>query len=502
VPSVRWRRRGNAGVILDLDKVNVSSRSLPSEVIACSETQERYAMVVPASVSPEILKIYNEHYELPGIYAGAGAYVIGCVRTDEQFRLIHKGAAVCDADVHAITTGIEYERKSKKRQRRKLSPLSSQDDFRSAGPEPGEILLAMLSRDNIANKELIYHHYDTEVQGRAVLRPGEADACVQVFVPGYCIGVAASIGGNSRLSSVDPRLGGQWAVIEAVRNVVCVGALPLALTDCLNYGDPEDPEVFWEFSEGVRGIGEACSRLGLSEEIKEGIPVISGNVSFYNQSEKGDPIASTPIVACAGRVKDISATRGMGFKKFGSRIILVGSLHPNIGGSEFEMLDGDADDPAGSSARGARENMPPVPDFDREKAALQAVLEGFENSLLLAAHDISLGGPLVALSEMILASPEHAVGCDLDLSGIEESARLPVNYLFSEFGGILVEAEEESYERFRRLLDKTGALWFDLGATSSNPGMRVGLSSGGFSLSAGELSEAKKGRIGRIFGLE
>ena len=218
------------------------------------------------------------------------------------------------------------------------------------------------------------------MQGLAVLRPGEADAAVAVVLPGETVGVAASVGGSPGIGLVEPYLGGAWAVVEAVRNVACVGGPPLAITDCLNYGDPEDPEVFWEFSEGVRGVGDACKGLRVAGDRSQSIPVIAGNVSFYNQSGNGRPIAPSPIVACAGRVEDASVSSSLGFKQPGSYIVLLGQLHDRIGGSEYakRFLAG------GHFA-------PPRPDFERESAMISALIEGIENRFILAAHDISHG---------------------------------------------------------------------------------------------------------------
>ena len=369
---------GGVGITIDLDQVNVALPDLPAQVVACSETQERYAFVVPAGFTADVLRIYNEDFELPGLYRGAGAFLIGRVTNDRRFKISSAGRLVCDADVDAITTGIVYEREKKKRVRARQLP-----GRRVAGLE--DTLLSLLSAYNISDKSKVFKHYDTEVQGRAVLRAGEADAAVCLLLPGDPVAVATACGGNSRLAALDPYLGGVWAVIEAARNVVCVGARPLAVTDCLNYGDPEDPGVFWEFSEGVRGISDACRGL-IIDPADSGslLPVVSGNASFYNQSETGEPIAPTPIVACAGRVDDASVCRDIGFKKDDSKLVLLGKLHTCMGGSEYETLFGGPDD-----------SPPPKPDLDQENAIQHAVIEGIRSNAILAAHDISHGGLLV-----------------------------------------------------------------------------------------------------------
>ncbi|NIM20340.1 MAG: phosphoribosylformylglycinamidine synthase subunit PurL [Candidatus Latescibacteria bacterium] len=474
---------GGVGAFVDFDKVNCAIDNMRAEVIACSETQERYAMIVPTGFSADVLRIYNEDFELPGLYRGAGAFVIGRITKDKRFKISHNGRLVCDADVDAITTGIQYDRAAA---RKKPAPRGVPKD-----PEPGirEALLALLASYNISDKSKIYKHYDTEVQGRAVLRPGEADASVSLFLPGEPVGVAAACGGNSRLAAVDPYFGGVWAVIEAARNVACVGGQPLAITDCLNYGDPEDPGVFWEFSEGVRGIGDACRELAISEDKGVPLPVISGNVSFYNQSEKGEPIAPSPIVACAGRVGDVSVCRGMGFKENDSVIVLLGDFHASIGGSEYEALFGIAG-----------ESLPPAPDYDMERALHGALVEGIQRMLVLSAHDISHGGLVVTVSEMMQGSDPFTVGCVLSLESGFPGDAPEAHYLFSEYGGVVVEVPGRCWEEYRRVLERHGSTWFEIGQTNRSGGIEVRLPEGKIVLSADEMIRASKGKCERLFG--
>ncbi|HXV12693.1 MAG TPA: phosphoribosylformylglycinamidine synthase subunit PurL, partial [Candidatus Krumholzibacteria bacterium] len=321
------------GAKIDLDKVNKAFANLLPEVIACSETQERFAIAVPSRVSRDVVRIFNERFEMPHLYTGAGAVIIGRVTTDGRFQITHGGRTVCDAAMDVITTGIAYKREQKKRQRKLAIPPSA--------PKANvrESLLALLGSVNISDKAAIFQHYDCEVQGHAVLRPGEADAAVEMFVPGANVALVASVGSHSRIGLIDPYAGGAWSVFEATRNAACVGALPLCITDCLNFGDPEDPGVFHEFVESVRGIGDACRALTLFGD-NSPLPVLSGNVSLYNQSEKGSAIAPTPIVACAARLDDASRARGFGLKQVGSRLLLLGKLHEDLGGSEYERWFG------------------------------------------------------------------------------------------------------------------------------------------------------------------
>lgn len=444
---------GGVGAVVDLDRVKVSMSNLSGQVIACSETQERYAMFTPRDFTDVVCRIYNEEFELPHLYPEAGAYVIGQAGSDKQFRLMFRERVVCDAHVDAITTGIEYKRETRERK----PPETISLDNASKIPSLEDALLRLLSTYNIADKSVLFKHYDSEVQGRAVLRPGEADAAVAMFLPGETVAVAAGIGGNSSVAQADPYFGGVWAVVEAVRNVSCVGATALAMTDCLNYGDPEDHEVFWDFAEGVRGIGDACRAIRIYDDPDQGIPIVSGNVSFYNQSGNGLPIAPTPIVSCAGRVDDASKARGMGFKKSGSRIVLLGVLHNRLGGSEY-----------------AKQFFPdrnfevPVPDFDNESALIRTLRYGFESGEILSAHDISHGGVLVTIAEMMVMSAPALVGCRFAPDALPD--REPAaSYLFSEYGGVVVEVDSSKWPEFEKRLGETKVVWTALGETTESP---------------------------------
>jgi phosphoribosylformylglycinamidine synthase len=315
-----------------------------------------------------------------------------------------------------------------------------------------------------------------------VLRPGEADAAVAVVLPGESVGVVAGIGGNPRIGPVDPYLGGVWAVVEAIRNVACVGGTPLAITDCLNYGDPEDPEVFWEFSEGVRGVGDACKGLRVAGDGGQPIPVISGNVSFYNQSGSGRPIAPSPIVACAGRVGDASVSRGLGFKQPGSHIVLLGLVHGRIGGSEYAHR---------FAAGGTFE--PPSVDFTRESAMIRTLIEGVEKRFVLAAHDISHGGLAVAVAEMVIESAPLDIGCDIELNGRTANDSPPAHRLFSEYGGVIVEVQADLWDRLRERLERVGVNWTALGRTHDRPVLGVRVAGESFEVPIEVLRSAHRG---------
>ncbi|HEU4930245.1 MAG TPA: phosphoribosylformylglycinamidine synthase subunit PurL [Candidatus Krumholzibacteria bacterium] len=458
------------GAKIDLDKVNKAFSNLLPEVIACSETQERFAIAVPSRVSRDIVRIFNQKFEMPHLYTGAGAVVIGRVTNDGRFQITHGGRVVCDAAMDVITSGIAYRREQSERRRTIVAPERKSEDAKGA-------LLALLGSVNISDKSPIYQHYDQEVQGHAVIRPGEADAAVEMFVPGANVALVASIGSHSRIGLVDPYAGGAWSVFEATRNVACVGALPLCITDCLNFGDPEDPGVFYEFVESVRGIGDACRALTLFGD-NSPLPVISGNVSLYNQSEKGGAIAPTPIVACAARLDDASCARGFALKQAGSRLVLLGKLHDDLGGSEYERLFGNH----------GHANAP-QPDFAFEKKLVQLLVAAFAKRLVLAAHDVALGGLLVTLAEMVIASSPFDVGAKIELTG----ASSPM--LFSEMGGVIAEVGEASWDEFAALATEHGVAVLEIGRTTAEAGLSL---AGEFTVSIDDLRAAHAGRIAEI----
>ncbi|MFH1755563.1 MAG: phosphoribosylformylglycinamidine synthase subunit PurL [Candidatus Latescibacterota bacterium] len=474
---------GGVGIHIDLKKVNRAFAEMPAEVIACSETQERYAMVVPGEFTRDVLRIYNENFELPHLYRGAGAFHIGHVTDDKRFKVSLDGQLVCDADVDAITTGILCDRVASKEAMKTPRPLP-----KATQPGIKEALLALLTTYNISDKSKIFTHYDTEVQGRAVLRPGEADAAVSILLPGEAVGLAAACGGSSRIAARNPYLGGMWAVIEAARNVACVGAEALAVTDCLNYGDPEDQGVFWQFTEGVRGIGDACRSLG-SQEAGEPLPVISGNVSFYNQSETGEPIAPSPIVACAGRVDDVAVCRSMGFKKKDSVIALLGRMHASMGGSEYAAQFGCPHD-----------SPPPEPELLEESALQRLLVDGIRRGAIVSAHDISHGGTLVTVCEMMLCSTPSVVGCALSFDGEFDADTPLAHYLFSEYGGVVVEVVGHAWNEFANRLQQAGVGVSKIGRTCGDAKMQIRVKDKTIELSFDEIAAAYSGKCHQLFG--
>ena len=431
------------GVRVDLSKVPVAEKGLLPEVIACSETQERYCFVVPRGLSDEVVRIFNEDFELPELCHGAQAAVIGEVIDEPRYVLLHEGNVVCDASSEQITTGIAYDRRARPRVR-DLEEGSVPSDL-----DVGGALEALVGSPNIACREHVFRHYDSEVKGRTAVRPGEADAGVIVPVPGEDFGVAVSVDGNPFLAALDPYEAGAAAVAEAVRNVAAVGAVPVALTDCLNFGDPEVPEVFDDFVEVVRGVGDAARGIG-TKDSEDPIPIVSGNVSFYNQSAAGNAIRPSPIVCCAGFLEHAASHLTAGLQRSGNVLYLVGRRWGGLGGSAFLRV-----------VRGETGRTAPRVRFDEERAMVAAVTDLADAGALASCHDISEGGALTALAEMLLLAPrDRRLGVAVDLAEQDlPDAAAACRFLFCENGGFLAEVAPEREAEARGVLEARGA-WF------------------------------------------
>ncbi len=464
------------GVRIDLSSVVVAEQDMPPEVVACSETQERYALVVPRSFTPEVLEVFNEEYELPELCHGAKAAVIGHVIPEPRFVLEHDGEIVCDASTEAITAGVSYDREARERSRTD-APVSVPADVDIASA----ILDVVYSR-NVASREHVYRHYDSEVKGNTVVRPGEADACVVAPIEGCSAGVAVAADGNPFLGAVDPYTCGAAAVAEAVRNVASVGAVPVALTDCLNFGSPEVPEVFHDFVQAVRGIGDAARGIGMKNS-GEPIPVVSGNVSFYNQSSTGSAILPTPVVCCVGYMHDAGLAVTLGLKAPGDALYVVGTRYGELGASEFAR-----------SVLGQSGSDVPRVRFDEERAACAAVTDLVDRGLLCACHDISEGGLVTAVVEMMLtAAPDAAPGARLvhQARDGEVDTATACRFLFCENGGYVLEVRPGDEGAVRAVLEKRGVWHARVGETTSEGSLGIeGLGHGRVSVGRAELSSA------------
>lgn len=473
---------GGFGVRIDLDRVNLAAGNYTPAVVSCSETQERYCLAVPADIVDEVLSIYNDDFELPHLYYGACAVVIGEVTNDGIYRIESGGELACDTPVEVITTGISYDRE------RRPKRLLFEEPVMEGGRSLHDDFLSMLSSPNIASKNYVYRRYDSEVQGRAVLRPGEADAGVIAPLPGRPVGLAFSVDGNPYYGMLDPYQGGALAVCEAARNVAAVGAAPWTMTDCLNYGNPEIPEAFWEFSEGVRGIGDACRGIGLITHDGHPIPIVSGNVSFYNKDESGKAIPPSPVIACVGVADDYSKCRSIAWKEEGDTVYLIGERLDELGGGAYYR-----------TVCGSLGANVPEADFIRERRQIRTVVEMHALGWVRACHDIGEGGLLTSLAEMTMGEGGGGMlGFTLDLDEIPTD--LPAEkVLFSETGGFVVEVPSGLEREILALCTRHRVRLFKLGRLVS--GGRLEVLAGGDRLAVWKIDELAGAFLGGCRGI-
>jgi phosphoribosylformylglycinamidine synthase len=280
--------------------------------------------------------------------------------------------------------------------------------------DPAWTLERLLSAPTIASKAWAYRQYDSTVRTNTVIGPG-GDAAV-LRVRGTNKAIAVKTDCNGRYVYLDPRVGGRIAVAEAARNVACTGARPMAITNCLNFGNPTRPEVFFQFKEAVAGMGEACRALGT--------PVTGGNVSLYNESPSG-AVYPTPVIGMVGLIDDLSHITRATFQRDSAAILLLGDLGGELGGSEYL-----------ATIHGTVIGAPPRCDVEREKAVIDVLLEAIRSGAVSSAHDCSDGGIAVALAECCIANPEHESGAEIDLSSYSDLSNRAI--LFGESLGRVV----------------------------------------------------------------
>jgi len=385
--SVEMAGRGGTGIALDLDKVPLREEGMTPYDILLSESQERMLIVAKQGAEETVRALFAK-WDLD-------AAVIGRVTDDGKLRIQWRGKEVAALPVEPLAHGAPvYERPA--------APPTDLDEIQrldlEALPPPGDYnqtLLKLLDSPNIGSKAWIYGQYDYLVRGNTVVRPG-SDAAV-VRIKGTRKAVAMSVDCNSRYCLLDPYVGAMIAVVEGARNVVCAGARPLAITDCLNFGNPEKPEVMWQFQSAIEGIRDACLALD--------VPVISGNVSFYNETN-GRSIAPTPTIGTVGLLDDVAKHTTQWFKTEGDIVALLGVTREEVGGSEYMAL-------AHGQVRGA----PPWIDLDVERRVQQLCREAIGEDLVRSAHDIAEGGLAVALAECCVTAPGAGLGAVLQLEG-------------------------------------------------------------------------------------
>jgi phosphoribosylformylglycinamidine (FGAM) synthase-like enzyme len=450
--------RGDTGIEIDLSLVPQREAGMTAYEMLLSESQERMLLVAHKGREREAADIFRK-WDLDAV-------VIGEVRDDNRMRVTHNGEIVCDVPVKALTDEAPvYQRPMKEVSSLEFRVSSSSGETsaateKSAHPQSeaktnlkletgnsklNEALLKLLASPNLASKEWVYRQYDHMVRTNTAVLPGADAAVVRIKETRKALAIA--LDGNGRYCAANPREGAKLIVAEAARNVVCVGAQPIAITNCLNFASPERPEVMWAFSEVIDGIAEACKAFDT--------PVISGNVSFYNETE-GRGILPTPVIGMVGLIDDVRKAIQPGFKNVGDCIALLGATRDDLSISEYAAVI----ETSGNDGR------VPVLDLKAELAVQTACLRAAAAGLLRSAHDCSDGGLAVALAECCFSSlNRRSVGAKIDLTGDYNV----VTRLFSETPSrIIISFDQSALGSVKEIVAAAGCPMILLGNVGSD----------------------------------
>ena len=411
--SAEMASEGNSGMDLDLDLVPQREPGMSAYEIMLSESQERMLLCVKKGHEEDVKKIFD-YYDLEVV-------TIGRITEGHQYVLHHDGQVVCDIPVSTLTDDVlEVESEEKKPQR--LIDAEKAANWVPEIDDAATVYQELLTQPTIADKSWITRQYDSQVRTSTVVGPG-SDAGV-IRVRGTKKALSMTTDGNGRLVYLNPYVGGKIALVEAASNIIASGALPLAITDCLNYGDPTDPEIFWELHHSIEGMAEACRVFDT--------PVISGNVSLYNENN-GSAIYPTPMVGMVGLIKDAKYVIPSRVQQAGDKLYLVGKTGDDYAGSELQkMMTGEI---AGTLA-----------DFDLEHVHdyLSRLLKAEQSGLVASAHDLSEGGLAVAAAETVFKTE---LGLNADFRALDKKQ------FFSETPGrMLVSVAPENAAAFEEIM--------------------------------------------------
>ncbi|HWO76510.1 MAG TPA: phosphoribosylformylglycinamidine synthase subunit PurL [Bacillus sp. (in: firmicutes)] len=415
--SAEMASKAGSGIEMNLDLVPQREKGMTAYEMMLSESQERMLIVVKKGREQEIVDLFSK-YDLEAV-------AVGHVTDDKRLRLIHKGEVVADVPVDALAEDAPVYHKPS-REPEYFHQFQAMDDWIPQVENYGETLLQLLKQPTIASKEWVYNQYDYMVRTNTVVAPG-SDAAV-VRIRGTRKALAMTTDCNSRYLYLDPETGGKIAVAEAARNIVASGGQPLALTDCLNFGNPEKPEIFWQLEKAVDGMSEACRVLQT--------PVIGGNVSLYNETN-GTAVYPTPVVGMVGLIEDLDHITTQHFKAAGDLIYLLGESKPEFGGSELQKL-----------LSGKIFGKAPELNLKVEEKNQKQVLEAIRAGLVESAHDLAEGGLSVALAESLIGS--KGLGAEVKMNGDI------VSTLFGESQSrFLLTVKKENQSAFENLVEAT-----------------------------------------------
>ncbi|AVK86281.1 phosphoribosylformylglycinamidine synthase subunit PurL [Lysinibacillus sp. B2A1] len=409
--SAEMASKAGSGVEMNLDLVPQRETGMTAYEMMLSESQERMLLVVTKGREDEIKAIFDK-YDLDAV-------AIGRVTDDKMLRLLHNGEVVAEVPADALAEDAPVYHKPSA-EPAYYAEFQAMENTEPAVTDYKETLNALLQAPTIASKEWVYDQYDYQVRTSTVVTPG-SDAAV-IRVRGTNKGLAMTTDCNSRYIYLDPEVGGAIAVAEAARNIVATGGTPLAITDCLNFGNPEKPDIFWQIEKSADGISAACTALNA--------PVIGGNVSLYNE-RSGEAVYPTPTIGMVGLIEDLAHVTTQEVKAAGDVVFVIGETNTEFGGSELQKL----------LNNGVISGKAPAIDLEVEAARQQALLKAIKAGLVQSAHDVAEGGLAVAIAETTFSA--NGLGVDVTLTGSATTA------LFSETQSrFVVTVKEENAAAF------------------------------------------------------
>ncbi len=408
--SSEMSAKGSCGMRLNLDLVPLREKNMNPYEIMLSESQERMLIVIKKGHEVDLKNIFNK-WDLD-------CKQIGEVTSSNNLVVEFKNKVLADIPVNTLVLGGDAPQYDLPTLEPKYFTKSNKINLeRITEPKNyNQVLIKLLSSPNICSKNYIYNQYDSTVRTNTVIGPGHDAAVVRIKNTKKSIAITTDC--NSKYVYLNPKLGGKIAVSEAARNVVCTGAKPLAITNCLNFGNPNDPEIYWQFKESVNGMGEACKIFNT--------PVTGGNVSFYNESSSGS-VYPSPVIGMVGIIEDLNHITSMDFKKEGDFIIIIGSLNGKLGGSEYLKI-----------IHNKIEGPIPSLDLEYESKVQRVTLEAIKSGIIKSAHDLSDGGLAVCISESLISS-KKSLGANINLTRKLRNDEL----LFGECQSAIVVTVEE-----------------------------------------------------------
>lgn len=414
--SAEMASKAGSGIEMNLDSVPQRETGMNAYEMMLSESQERMLLVVKKGREQEIASLFEKY--------GLEAVAVGHVTDDKMLRLVHKGEVVAEVPADALAEDAPVYYKPSK-EPAYYQEFQAQENQVPAVENLEKTLISLLKQPTIASKEWVYDQYDYMVRTNTIVAPGSDAALVRIR--GTEKALAMTTDCNSRYIYLDPETGGKIAVAEAARNIVCSGAEPLAITDCLNFGNPEKPEIFWQLEKAADGMSEACKTFNA--------PVISGNVSLYNETN-GTAVYPTPVIGMVGLVRDLKHATTQEFKQAGDLIYLLGETRAEFGGSELQKL-----------VHGEIFGKAPSLNLEVEKEFQNQILAAIRAGVVASAHDVSEGGVAVALAESLMGA--NGLGAEVALEG--EAA---VTALFSESQSrFILSVKAEHQKEFECLTD-------------------------------------------------